>query len=90
MDAKLNQTRIPGGDTHAQQAAKKRRSWVGSLQELKNELKRVSWTEKEELKLSTKVVVGSIFFFGLGIYLVDLLIKGCLDFIALLFHFIFG
>jgi preprotein translocase subunit SecE len=60
------------------------------VQELKEELKKVTWTTKEELKLSTKVVIGSIFVFGLGIYLFDLMIKGALDCIALVVHFIFG
>jgi preprotein translocase subunit SecE len=88
MDAKLNQTRF-SIDAHTQQASKKKRVF-NSIQELKEELSKVSWTTKDELKLSTKVVIGATFFFGIGIYLFDLVIKGCLDFIALAVHFIFG
>ena len=51
----------------------------GYVRELKEELKRVSWTSKEELFLSTKIVVGATFMFGLGIYLVDLVIQGSLN-----------
>jgi preprotein translocase subunit SecE len=88
MDVKLNQTQ-PSSDVPAQQASKKR-SVFRFVRELREELRKVSWTTQEELKLSTKVVVGAIFFFGLGIYLVDLVVKGCLDFIALVVHLIFG
>lgn len=63
---------------------------VGYLQELKNELRQVTWTSKEELVLFTKIVVGATFAFGLSIYGVDLLIKGCLTGFKTLIHLIFG
>ncbi len=88
MDAKLNQTRI-STNASTQQASKKKRVF-NYIQELKDELKKVSWTAKGELKLSTKIVIGATFLFGLGIYLFDLVIKGCLDFIAIVAHYIFG
>lgn len=88
MDAKLNQSRL-SSDAPSQQAAKRKPAF-SFVQELKEELSKVSWTTKEELKLSTKVVISSIFLFGLGIYLFDLVIKGALDFIAIVVHFIFG
>ena len=88
MDVKLNQPRF-NTDASAAQTAK-RRSVFSYIQELKDELKKVSWTSQEELKTSTKAVVGAIFIFGMGIYLFDLVIKGCLDFVALVVHFIFG
>lgn len=88
MDAKLNQTRF-STEAPAQQASKRRRVF-NAIQELKEELKKVSWTTKDELKLSTKIVIGAIFLFGLGIYLFDLVIKGCLDFISIVAHYIFG
>jgi preprotein translocase subunit SecE len=56
----------------------------------KEELKKDSWTTKEELKFSNQMVVATTFLFGLGIYVVDLIIKGFLDGIALIVHFIFG
>lgn len=60
------------------------------LQSLKDEFKKISWTNKEELKACTKITVGSIFIFGLGIYLVDLVIKGVLLTFGSVFHLIFG
>ena len=60
------------------------------IRELKEELKKISWTTKPELILCTKVVVWSTFIFGLGIYTADLMIKGSLELIKLVVHFIFG
>ncbi|MBS0648776.1 MAG: preprotein translocase subunit SecE [Verrucomicrobia bacterium] len=60
------------------------------LYELKEELKKVTWTTKEELILFTKIVVGSTFALGLGIYGVDLFIKGVLNGFGALIHLIFG
>ena len=63
---------------------------ISFLQGLKNELKQVTWTSKAELVLFTKIVVGATFALGLGIYGVDLLIKGCLTGFKTLIHLIFG
>lgn len=60
------------------------------LRELKEELKKVKWTTKEELILLTKIVVGSTFVLGFGIYAVDLTIKGVLTGFAALLHLILG
>ncbi len=49
------------------------------FREVQQELGKVSWTSKEEILLCTKVVIGSTFLFSLGIYLVDLGIRGVLD-----------
>ena len=49
------------------------------FREVQNELKRVTWTSKEELILCTKVVIVSTLLFGLAIYVVDLGIRGVLD-----------
>lgn len=70
--------------------SKNRKSLFVHIQELKEELKKVSWTTKEELKLSTKVVVLATFIFGLGIYLVDFVIKGGLELVRAFIHVIFG
>jgi preprotein translocase subunit SecE len=88
MDAKLNPPGI-SSDASARQASRKKPAF-SYVQELKEELKNVSWTAKGELQLATKVVVGATFLFGLGIYLFDLVIKGTLDFIALLARYVFG
>lgn len=72
----------------AQETKKKqRRSYLG---ELKEEMKKVSWTTREELTTCTKIVLGSIFFLGLGIYIVDLLLKGSVDGLHLLVKLVTG
>ncbi|MEM7174706.1 MAG: preprotein translocase subunit SecE [Chlamydiota bacterium] len=49
---------------------------IGSFfREMKEEMKRVSWTTRDELRNCTKIVVTSIFVFGMGIYLADLFIR---------------
>ena len=88
MDTKLNQTRFPS-DLHAQSTLKKKPA-LGYIQGIKDELKKVSWTTKEELMLSTKVVIAVTFACGVGIYFVDLLVKGGLDFISYVTHKILG
>ncbi len=56
----------------------KKKGKIGFLQSIKDELKKVSWTSKEDLIHCTKVVVGATFAFGLGIYVADLFIRGAL------------
>ncbi len=88
MEIKVNPSRTRS-DAKEQQASKKRSS-LAYIQELKEELRKVSWTSKDELFFATKMVVGATFLLGLGIYLVDMVIKGCLDLISLSVHLIFG
>jgi preprotein translocase SecE subunit len=88
MDARINPHRT-NADINATANAKRKRGWT-FLHDLKEELKKVSWTSQAELKFSTKMVVGTIFVLGMAIYLVDLVIKGCLDLVALVVLKVFG
>lgn len=45
------------------------------VSEVKAEIKKITWPTVEELRVYTKIVVGATFFFGVGIYVVDLLIQ---------------
>jgi preprotein translocase subunit SecE len=80
IDAKLRDI-----STKAEMGRSKKKMGI-VIREFKDELKKVSWTTKEELKLFTKIVVGTIFTFGLGIYFADLVIKGFLQLIGRLVH----
>ena len=82
MEAKLSQMRA--------NVEAKKISPLGFIRDLKDELRKINWTTKEELKFCTKIVVGATLFFGLGIYGVDLVIKGVLEAIGIATHFIFG
>jgi len=88
MDTKLSSTRLPS-NLHVQSALKKKPS-LSYIQGIKDELKKVSWTTKEELTSSTKVVIAVTFTCGVGIYFVDLLVKGGLDFISYVTHKVLG
>ncbi len=60
------------------------------IQDFKEELKKVSWTTQEELKFCTRIVVYITLIFGIGIYAIDLSIKGFLDVIKIVFQGLFG
>jgi len=61
-------------------AKKKKAKGKGNFfHDMKEEMKKVSWTSKDELKTCGKIVIGSIFVLGIGIYLVDLFIRLTLD-----------
>jgi preprotein translocase SecE subunit len=68
----------------------KKRRLFGYIEGIKEELKKVSWTTREELKLSTKVVILATFVFGFAIYCVDFVVKGALDLIGLMARMLFG
>jgi preprotein translocase subunit SecE len=60
------------------------------FREVINELKKVTWTSKEELLMSTKAVIIATFAFGLLIYLCDLLIRGTITGVGSIVRMIFG
>lgn len=84
MDSKLAE------DETAKEEGSKRWSLFRFIADLKQELKKVSWTSPRELKQATKAVIISTFAFGFGIYIVDLVIKGALTTIGMLFRWVFG
>ena len=77
-------------ESTASSARTSRRSIFSYMGELKEEMKKVSWTTQEELKFCTKIVVGAVFLFGISIYVADLVIKGALDAVKALSHMVFG
>ncbi|PIS03166.1 MAG: preprotein translocase subunit SecE [Chlamydiae bacterium CG10_big_fil_rev_8_21_14_0_10_42_34] len=63
---------------------------VSYLREVQNELKKVTWTSKEELIFCTKAVIIATFLCGLTIYVVDLGIRGFIDLASNFVRMIFG
>lgn len=63
---------------------------VSYFREVQNELKKVTWTSKEELIFCTKAVVVATVLFGLAIYAVDLGIRGTLEGAGNLVRMMFG
>ena len=58
--------------------------------DVKQELKRISWTKPDELKSYTKVVLAMVFIFGLSIYFMDLAASTILSKVGLIFRFLIG
>jgi len=57
---------------------------------LKGEIERITWTNRDELIVYTKIVVGATFVFGMSIYVLDLLIQGVLAGLNFVLGFISG
>ncbi len=66
------------------------RTLVRFFGDVKQELRRVDWTSKDELTSYTKIVVISMFVFGTFVYFVDLLMQGFLGAINLVVKFLIG
>ncbi len=66
------------------------RKVVTFVGDVKQELKKVEWTNKDELRSYTKIVLVSTFIFGMFVYFVDLFIQGFLGGINLLVKFFTG
>jgi preprotein translocase subunit SecE len=80
MDAK--KTRLPTTTPEAKEVTLsgwKPRELVGQMKE---EIRKITWTSPQELKVYTQIVVGATFAFGMTIYLLDLLIQSSLDGLA--------
>lgn len=69
---KTKQVVSSGTSSGASGSGKKAQEFIG---EVKAELQKISWTSPEELKAYTKIVVGGTFLFGMGIYILDLIIQ---------------
>ncbi|MCX6988918.1 MAG: preprotein translocase subunit SecE [Chlamydiae bacterium] len=89
MDLKLSET-SSGAEPADSSSNLARKSLFVFLYEVKEELKKVSWTSKEDLTFSTKIVLLSTFVLGFSVYLVDLSVRGLLEMIKTSVHVIFG
>lgn len=59
---------------------------INFFQDIKEEIHKISWTSKKELRTCTKIVLTSIFFLGFSIYFIDLFIKSFLDLLRFVIH----
>jgi len=75
IDVTLSQ-RITGLGTVKKKPANKAQ---GFIKEMREEMKKVSWTTREELRICGKIVIGTVFALGFGIYFIDLCIRFCLS-----------
>jgi preprotein translocase subunit SecE len=56
------------------------------IADIKSEIKKITWTSREELIFYTKLVVGATFVFGMAIYALDLIIQATLGSLNFLLH----
>ncbi|MEM8628691.1 MAG: preprotein translocase subunit SecE [Chlamydiota bacterium] len=68
----------------------KKQKKKGLVAEIQQELQKVTWTSKEELRTFTKIVIGSTFFFGMSVYLTDLTMQSFLQGIGQVCKWIMG
>ncbi len=66
------------------------RKAAGFFGEVKNEIQRITWTNKQELRVYTKIVVGATFSLGIMIYGIDLFIRSMLMGLSNIVHWIAG
>lgn len=57
--------------------------------DLRGEVQKITWTNRDELIVYTKIVVAAAFVFGMSIYSLDLIIQGVLSGLAYVLH-LFG
>jgi preprotein translocase subunit SecE len=81
MEIKKNQelSKPANASAKEKEAIAKAGQWQNFLGDLKDEFSKISWTSPEELKTYTKIVVAGTFFFGMGIYVMDLIIRNVLN-----------
>lgn len=72
----------------AEQASLTSSKVIDFIGDVKGELKKINWPNPDELRTYTKVVVGTAFALGVGIYIIDLLIQSCLNGLSLLIYWI--
>lgn len=60
------------------------------LENVKQELSKIYWTDGQDVKIYAKVVVTATFLFGMLIYFSDLIIQRCLQAFDILFRWIVG
>lgn len=60
------------------------------IADVKSEIQKITWTNREELIFYTKLVVGATFVCGMAIYLLDLVIQGILSSLNFFLHLISG
>ena len=93
MEMKKTQTQpVAASNQKEREAAAAVRSWrmrdfVG---EVKEEIQKISWTNPQELKTYTQLVVGATFFFGMGIYALDLVIQAVLAILSAAVRYVAG
>lgn len=57
----------------------------GYLHDVRVEMKQVTWPTREDVKSTTGVVIGTVFFFGVFLWLVDMGVQHAVEYVFKLF-----
>lgn len=90
MDSKKTQPTIAAQATTTQSAPLTLSDAGAFVGNVKEELKKITWTSPEELRVYTIITVAATFTLGLGIYFIDILIQLTLNGFSNIIRFIFG
>jgi preprotein translocase subunit SecE len=71
-------------------AVSSRKKMQDFVADIKTEVSKINWTSRDELITYSQIVVVTAFIFGMGIYMMDLLIQGTLNGLSFLVHLIAG
>lgn len=90
MGAEIKSMEIKKPQQTATEQAISTRKVADFIADVKAEIQKITWTNREELIFYTKLVVGATFVFGMAIYVLDLVIQGTLGSLNFLMHLISG
>lgn len=90
MEIKKSQQLAKPVSASATEAPSKAGDWKDVLGNIKAEFGKISWTTPEELSAYTKIVVAGTFLFGMGIYVMDLVIQLVLNSLSFVMRLIGG
>jgi preprotein translocase subunit SecE len=77
-------------DSRARLSAKPVKKAYEYFESLKAEFANIQWTEGGEVLMYARIVVGATFFFGIAIYIADIVIHRLLGGIDMLFRWLVG
>lgn len=87
---KPQQVETSVASTQSKQASDRAGQISEFFSQTKAEFGKISWTSPAELRAYTKIVVGTTFVFGMGIYLMDLGIQLVLNTLGIVMRFLGG
>jgi preprotein translocase subunit SecE len=90
MEAKKVQSQVGNAPTTVAPSEFSLKKIAAYFVDVKAEFYRVTWTNREELRVYTWIVVAATFVLGLGVYAIDLAIQSVLALLGTLIRVLFG
>ena len=90
MSAEVKSMDIKKAPTTVKDSAVSIKKAQNFVTDVKSEIYKIHWTNREELITYTKIVIGATFVAGMAIYTLDLSIQGALNTLNFMLQFLFG